>query len=215
MSDIKYNVSKLFKTAFGINSPIYVTGTLKQNNPANISYKGLETLPDYLLSDWGETPLTSWMGTPIVFATKFMNNQGMRKYKPDGSTEQVQMADFILPPATMFSFRRAKNIIKTSVLGSNGTVKEVYGFDDWIIDARGICLDEPNRSAKSQLEELLSYNELASSIGVSGSLFIAANIKAVCITDFSYDVIQASNGGAISFQMQLTSDEDIIMFLGQ
>ncbi|SHG33095.1 DUF6046 domain-containing protein [Flavobacterium johnsoniae] len=211
MTDQKYKISKLFQAVFGINSPVYISETMRKNKPPNFSYKGIETLPDYTYSDWESTNQTSWMGTPIIFPTTFMNNQKMLKYNSRGELVRVQLNDIQLPPATMFSFRRAKNIIKTNVLGSNGTVKEIYGFDDWLIDVRGLCLDEPNRSAKSQLDEMIQYYELASGVGVSGALFSACGISAVCMTDFNFEVVQGSNGGVISFTMQLTSDENIIL----
>lgn len=213
MTDQKYKISKLFQSAFGINSPVYITKTMREDKPTNFSYKGIETLPDYSSSDWDFEKQTSWMGTPIIFPTTFINNQKMKKYNSLGELVNVQLNDIQLPPATMFSFRRAKNITKTNVLGSNGTVKEIFGFDDWLIDVRGLCLDEPNRSAKSQLDDLLAYYELACGVGVSGALFTACEINAVCITDFNFEVVQGSNGGVISFTMQLTSDEDIILVL--
>ena len=46
MADIKYNVSQLFKSAFGVNSPVYITPQLQKSSAENISYKGLATLPD-------------------------------------------------------------------------------------------------------------------------------------------------------------------------
>lgn len=213
MNDQKYNISKLFQAAFGINSPIYISETMRKNKPPNFSYKNIETLPDYTYSDWNSTNKTSWMGTPIIFPTTFMNNQLMKKYNSLGELVYVPLEDIQLPPATMFSFRRAKNITKTNILGSNGTVKEIFGFDDWIIDVRGLCLDEPNRSAKNQLDELLEYYELASGVGVSGALFTACGINAVCITDFNFEIVQGSNGGVISFTMQLNSDEDITLVI--
>lgn len=206
MADLRYNVSKLFQAAFGINSPIYITEPFMKNAPANISFKGIETLPDYYKAD-----AVSWMGTPIMFSAKFLG-RSYNKYNADGSRGIVQMGDFQLPAATMFSFRRAHNITRTNLLGSNGTVKEIYGFDDWVIDVRGICLDEPNQSAHEQLEQLLQWEELADGIDISGSLFEQRKISRVCIADWS-DNLQQGSSGVIPFQFQLFSDEDIILAL--
>src|SRR5690606_6995127 len=108
-----------------------------------LNFSGIQTLPDHYEQ---EERSTSWMGTPIIFPSIFLGDSYMR-YKPTGEIEKVQRADFELPATTMFSFRRAKNITRTELPGASGTVKEVYGFDDWIIDVRGIALDEPTRSA--------------------------------------------------------------------
>ncbi|WP_188494881.1 DUF6046 domain-containing protein [Flavobacterium palustre] len=151
------------------------------------------------------------MGTPIVFSAKFLGGS-YKRFKPNGEIESIPMADFQLPPATMFSFRRAHNVTRTNLLGANGTVKEIYGFDDWIIDVRGLCLDEPTRSAHDQLDELLKWEELADSFGVSGKLFEQRKIARVCVADWS-DNLQQASPGVIPFQFQLFSDEAIELVL--
>lgn len=199
-SDIRYHVSELFQLAFGINIPIYITDPLRRDAPANISYAGLETIPEYVSAD-----STSWMGTPIMFSATF-GGGSYNRYKMNGELERVQLNDFVLPPATMFQFRRAKNINRTNVLGSNGTVKEIFGFDDWVIDVRGLCLDEPTRSAQSQLEELIRWENLADSIEVSGSQFSSRGLMRVAIAEWS-DSIPQGQPGVVAFQMQLMGDD--------
>lgn len=206
MADIRYNISQLFKAAFGVNSPVFITEPLIRQTAPNISYQGLETLPSYYNPE-----STSWMGTPIVFQAKFEGGLYSR-YKINGELEDVQLQDFVLPPATMFQFRRAKNITKTNVLGSTGTVKEIFGLDDWIIDVRGLALDEPNRSAAKQIEELLKWEELASGIKVIGELFSNHKILSVAMEDWSDNITQGKPG-VIAFSFQLTSDVPIDLIL--
>lgn len=205
-SDIRYNVSELFSDAFGINSPVFITEPLRRDVPATISLQGVETLPEYYKSD-----VMSWMGTPIMFPVTFKGGS-YKRYKGNGEIERKTLSDYLLPAATMFSFRRAKNITRTNLLGSNGTVKEIYGFDDWVIDVRGLCLDEPTRSAHSQLEELLQWEELADAINLSGELFNQRKISRVSMADWG-DNLQQGSPGVIPFQFQLYSDEDIILTL--
>lgn len=204
--DTRYNVSELFQAAFGVNSPVYITEDLIKTAPASLRFAGIEVLPDYYKAD-----STSWMGTPIMFSAKFLG-RSYNKYTATGQIESVAMADFQLPSVTMFSFRRAKSITRTNVLGSNGTVKEIYGFDDWVIDVRGLCLDEPTQSAHQQIENLLKWERLADGIGISGSLFEQKEISQVAISDWS-DNLQQGSPGVIPFQFQMYSDEDIILTL--
>lgn len=205
MRDVRFEVSKLFQLAFGINSPIFITEPLLKNTPATISYSDIQTLPEY-----EDSNATSWMGTPILFGVKLVGGK-YKRYQGSGKLEEVEMRDLTLPPATMFSFRRAKNITRTNVLGSNGTVKEIFGFDDWIIDVKGLCLDEPNRSAKEQLDQLLLWEKLADAIEVSGSLFSRVDLKRICISEFSYEIPQGSPG-TIAFQMQFYGDQALEFF---
>lgn len=209
--DLRYNVSQLFQLAFGINMPVYLPYPLTKELPPNISFDGIETRPEFNPSN-----SKSWMGTPIMFELSFIGNeQKYKKYTVSGEVKEIALPNYTLPPATMFQFRRAKNVTRTNVLGSNGTVKEIFGFDDWVIDVKGLCLDEPNRSAISQLEELLKWEELADSIAVSGEVCNMMDINRVCISEFSHNIVQGSNGGVIAYEMQLFSDDpaELIMNL--
>lgn len=202
---MNYNVAELFKIAFGIKQPMYVVSTEQPKHP-QLNYSGVKVLPDYY-----EPDATSWMGTPIMFSGTFQGDS-YKQYDDRGNIIKVSLNDFQLPPATLFSFRRAKNVTRTNLLGSNGTVKEIYGFDDWVIDVKGIALDEPNRSASEQIDELLKWERLADSIKIGGSLFNQRRIDRVVITDWS-DNIQQGSRGVIPFSFQLISDEAIELIL--
>ena len=204
--DAKFNLSKLFSAAFGISSPIFITEPFNKQTPANFDYKGISLIEDYYKKE-----ATSWMGTPIIGLPKF--KAGTYKiYTSAGILEDIQYNDFVLPPATLFSFRRAKNITKTNLLGSNGTVKEIFGFDDWIIDVKGLAIDTPESSARDQIIAIKEWEELASAINVSGKLFTTKNIHAVVMDDYKEESIQGSPG-IIPFSMTLTSDDAIELIL--
>jgi hypothetical protein len=202
----KYNLSQLFKTAFGINSPIFITEPLSKQQNQSFDFKGIGIIEDYYTKD-----ATSWMGTPIIGLLKF-NGGFYNKYNQIGEIVPKQFPDFTLPPATLFSFRRSKNVIKTNILGGNGTIKEVFGFDDWIIDVKGLAVDTPNSSARKQIEELLNWEDLADQISISGDLFSKKDISAVVIEDFKQESIQG-NPTVIPFSMTLISDQDIVLIL--
>lgn len=205
-NDKRYNLAQLFQKAFGINSPIFITEPLSKKEVQNLDFKGIEMLPDYYKKE-----ATSWMGTPIIGQLTFKG--GTYKYfNGIGEVKEIEMDEFTLPPATLFSFRRAKNITKTNLLGSNGTVKELFGFDDWIIDCKGIAVDTPDVSAFTQIENLLKWERLASSIQISGNLFTSKDINAITIEDYKQDAVQGSPS-IIPFSMVLNSDEPIELIL--
>ncbi|WP_300978931.1 DUF6046 domain-containing protein [Flavobacterium sp.] len=206
MADSRYNLSQLFKSAFGINSPIFITQPLSKEQKETFDYRGIEMITDYHKSE-----ATSWMGTPIIGLLKFKGGT-YKRYNSRGVLEDRQMLDFTLPPATLFSFRRAKNITKTNLLGSNGTVKEIFGFDDWIIEAKGLAIDTPEMSATDQIKILEEWENLASSIEIKGGLFTNKNINAITIDDYREESVQGSPG-IIPFSMTLSSDESIVLIL--
>lgn len=211
-----YNISQVLREAFGINAPIYTIPEAQQQK-AEFSYQGLEEFPEFHknpeLND-NNTPLPlSWMGTPIVFSAIFQGGR-YQKYNRTGEIVYIQLEQMRLPAATMFTFRRAKNIERTNLLGSNGTVKEIYGFDDWIIDVRGVCLNEPDKSATQQYKELLEWESVVNSIGIEGFLFNQKEIESVTIADWNDNVVQGQPG-TIPFSFQLYSDEPVELQIRQ
>lgn len=204
--DIRYNVSELFQAAFGINSPIFITSPLNKDPKSPLSFSGMSVLPDNYPAE-----ATSWMGTPIIGQLKF-GRGSYKKYDPFGALEEIELPDFILPAATLFTFRRSKNITKTNLLGSNGTVKEIFGFDDWIIEAKGLAVDTPEKTAREQIDGLKIWEEIAGSIPVYGDLFSVKNILAVAIEDYKEESVQGAPG-IIPFSLTMSSDEPIEMIL--
>lgn len=209
MADIRYDIGQLFQAAFGINSPIYITEPFLRQAPPHFDWSGVDVLPT-LEEQINETELPqSWMGTPIVFEAAFVGEaESYLRYKLNGELEEVELPDMVFPAATMFSFRRSKNITRTNVLGSNGTVKEIYGFDDWMIDVRGLCLPIPGKTSLQQLEELLQWEKLADAIKISGSLFRKMDIFRVAMADFAYNIPQGKPD-VVAFTMQLYSDDPL------
>lgn len=210
MADIRYNIGELFQAAFGINSPIYITEPFFRQAPPYFDWSGVEVLPS-LEEQINETESLpqSWMGTPIVFEASFDGEEGSYlRYKLNGELEEVELSTMVFPAATMFSFRRSKNITRTNVLGSNGTVKEIYGFDDWMIDVRGLCLPLPGKTSIQQLEELLQWEKLADAIKINGSLFRKMDIFRVAMADFAYNIPQGKPD-VVAFTMQLYSDDPL------
>lgn len=202
MIDPRFGVAPLLKAVFGVNTPIFIPWAFKKKLPPKLKFDDVE------FNIIEESDRMSWMGTPIMFSGSFLGENYNIYNKKTGEIEKVSMHNFALPAATVFQFRRAKNIVRTNVLGANGTVKELYGFDDWVIDVKGLCLDEPNLTAKAQLEELIKWQNLADSISVSGDLFESLNIERVCISEFEFSIPQGTPG-VVAFSMTMWSDDPL------
>lgn len=206
MTDIRYDIGKIFSAAFGISSPIYITRPIRigEQNP-DISYSGVKMV------EKAEAEKMSWLNTPIIFPVKF-EAEVYKVYDLKGKLTEKEYADFWLPAATLIEFSRAKNITRTAVLGSNGTVKEIYGFDDWQIRMRGVCLPEPDRTEKDQKEALLAWAEIAASIKVDGDLFFEKGIDRIAISDVQFSQVQAKPE-VIPFEITAISDQPIELIL--
>ncbi|MFY0714129.1 hypothetical protein J1D01_10660 [Seonamhaeicola sp. NFXS20] len=204
MSTFKPDISQLFNIAFGF-IPVRYASDLSVQPSADVNYQSIPTKPIE------EIKKMSWLGTPVMFPMKFKGGS-YQYYTPVGQLQQKRLNDFELPFASVADFRRAKNITKTNVLGSNGTVKEIYGFDDWQIRIRGLCLDTPEMSAYEQHLQLLKWEEIADSIEVIGTLFKDKSIYRITADDFDFKLAQGKQN-VIPFEITASSDEPLELVL--
>lgn len=165
--------------------------------------------------DSDEYDRLSQFGTPVVgsFTIKGRNYQVYNKVT--GKLVKKEYSDFEFPLATIVDFSRPKNITKTPTIGSSGTVKEIFGFDDWKINIRGICLDDSSReyqkTAKEQQHALIMLNEIADSIEIAkGRLFFEKNISRIAIERLDITPVQGKPG-MIQYEMECSSDEDFLI----
>lgn len=200
MSNFKPDISQLFNLAFGFIPITYKIDSASQKG-ANLIYPSIETQPVEAAKKM------SWMGTPIMFPVVFKG--GTYNYYNDlGEIVSKNRGDFDLPATTVVDFRRAKNITKTRMLGATGTVKEIYGFDDWQIRIRGLCLDTPTENAYDLQNELLKWESIADSIEVLGELFLDKSIYRLTIEDIDFRQPQGRHN-VVPFEITASSDQPI------
>ena len=199
MADIRYNLSELFQLAFGQNSPVYITESFNPRQNGKVVFTGVKVKPEK------EAQRMSWLGTPILFPVKFKKGT-YNTFTSNGELKQIRLSDFYLPPATLVDFKRAKNVTKTNVLGDTGTVKEIFGFDDWKIRIKGLCLNEPNSTAYQQIQELLQWEQISDNISVSGQLFTDKEINSIVIESIEIPQVQGKPN-VIPFTINAVSDQ--------
>lgn len=214
--------AKLLTEVFGVNAPVFIPwgrtrdfapGQFEDSPPpAGVEVGGYDNI---VLSSPEEAERMSWMGTPVVGSFSFRAGS-YNTYTAKGQPGKVEMPDFLFPYATIITFSRAMNMTQTKVIGNAGTVKEIYGLDDWGISIQGICLtdnDRPaHRSAAEQIAELVRWRNVADTINVSGALFSGKDIYALCIKSVSINP-QQGRPGAIPFTIEAVSDEPIELIL--
>ena len=178
--DNRYNISQLFKLAFGTNLPVYLTVPIGKEPARTAEYGSIRTV------EREEAMRLSKLGTPIIFPEK-------------------QLHDFWLPPATMVDFSRVKNISRTDVIGGNGTVKEIYGFDDWQIRIRTVCHND-ELTAREYEKRLIEWSEVIQSISVEGDLFGWKNIHNLVIESIDIRSLEGAPN-IIPIELNCISDE--------
>ncbi len=193
-----YNIPALFQMAFGLQPP-YQVNTERKGNDTAIHYQvGIkEVAPN-------EAERLSKMGTPIVFPVKFESGN-YQFYNKNSQIEKRNVSDFWFPPATMVDFSRAKNITKTNVIGGSGTVKEIYGLDDWSIRIRTLCIAD-ELSEREYERRIIEWANVVESIPVVGDLFTKKDIFNIVIESID---IQSLEGmpKVIPIELNCVSDE--------
>lgn len=211
--DFKPDISVLLNAAFGLGGR-FITfpeakNVLEQGSP-QIDFSALEIISKE------EAVQLSYLGTPIIYPVMFKGGS-YKIYNKDGEIVSKDLKDFRLPLATLVDFSRAKIKKKTRVSGSNSTVKELYGHDNWQIRIRGLCLNEPQhpQGAESFMDQhgrLLEFEELADSIEVIGDLFKEKSIYRIDINDIDFPALQGKPE-VLPFTMNCESDEPLELIL--
>lgn len=202
-------LGQLFKAAFG-TMPVYITVPIGKEKVNKIEGFNTEVTTEIINED---EIIKSVYDLPIIYPVQFRAGD-YPIYDWYGKPTKRQYDDLWLPATTMLDFNRAKNTIKTNVLGANGTVKEVFGFDDWQIRIRMLCLDDKRYTARQYADMLQDWFEIAGGIKVFGSIFSKKEIYNIVIESFDIKTI-AGSPGVIPIEMTAVSNEPIEIFLNK
>jgi len=156
----------------------------------------------------------SYLGTPVLTHIVFQG-KSYQIFDKDGKLVEVNMKDFELPVATLTSIARRKKIIETPV--STGTVKELFGFNEWNININGFCLPDPRQPNKlttpqQQIDTLRKWEKLADSIRLKGGLAINPDIHNIVIKDFNTWELKGMPD-MIPFSIKAISDRPVELIL--
>lgn len=211
MIEIGYSVplAGLFQEAFGIRIGGVYKPEISDGTPEdpNGLFTGVEIVED--INDAFEM---SALGTPIVFPI-FFSEGVYKKYNNKGEIVDKKMGDFRLPIAAIVSFKRDKIMGETKVNGGRGSVKEIYGFDDWQITINGFLIPDGSqpqglKNPLQQEKELIRWDDLASSIDVRGELFNLRKIYNLAIKGINFEPMRG-RPNIRAFTVNALSDEPI------
>lgn len=202
-------LGQLFKTAFGA-SPVYITVPLGIPKPTKIEGFNPNVKDEFVNED---QILKSVYGTPIIYPVQFRGGD-YPIYDWYGKPKMKRYDDLWLPATTMLDFSRPKNIIKTNVLGVNGTVKEVFGFDDWQIRIRMLCLNDNRFKAREYADMIQDWFEIAGGINVFGSIFSKKEIYNIVIENIDIKSVTGSPD-VIPIELSAVSNEPVEIFLNK
>ncbi len=203
--NIPYEIPDLFASVFGIR---HYNISSQSDNKETVHYDITGKTPEQ------KKVRDSYLGTPVLTHIVFQG-KSYQTFDKDGKLVEVDMKDFELPVATLTSIARRKKIIETPV--STGTVKELFGFNEWDININGFCLPDPNQPQKlttpqQQIDMLRKWEKLADSIRLKGGLPIHPDIHNIVIKDFSTWELKGMPD-MIPFSIKAISDRPVELIL--
>lgn len=153
---------------------------------------------------------TSYLGTPILkpitfLAKKFerLEDYGIRDLGTYPTTpenkpkiEILPYGNFTLPASSIASFSRRKILSKTPMHNGRGTIKQIYGFEDYRITIRGFLLPEPSHpqgltTIEAQEKALIKWDNAQGNIPILGEEFNGSrDIQAIAIQDIDFPALR-------------------------
>jgi hypothetical protein len=203
------SIAGLFLDAFGVRiGGVYrpEAGDNKADDPNGL-FTGLE-----IVEEINESYDVSGVGTPIIFPLYFSAGT-YKRYNDKGEIVDKKMGDFRLPIASIVSFRRDKVMGETKVNGGRGSVKEIYGFDNWAVTINGFLIPDQSQpqgliNPLEQEKELVKWDSLASSIEVFSELFTLRRIQNLTIKGINFEPMRGKPN-IRAFTINALSDEPI------
>ncbi|MFA9212476.1 MAG: DUF6046 domain-containing protein [Candidatus Methylacidiphilales bacterium] len=225
MIDFRNDVGTLFELAFGVKMPLFIPVPLQVKRPNNVSFKNEGELsePNSIKYNSVEVskPTTSvrksHFGLPVYSSIMFKGGS-YKKFNRFGVLENVEMKDFPLPATTLVDFSRNKILPETQQNASEGATIEMYGFENWSVRIRLLCLaDKAHPTAKTAEEqklELLRWEDLADSINVVGQIFTEKDIYSIVIKSISVSQLEG-RPNAVPIELQciavLSSEQEGVL----
>lgn len=208
----RFHIPSALATLYGIINPVSFPGALAQAEQSNpeVSYSGVRVVPKEAVRH------TSYIGTPILLPIT-LRGGGYKRYDTEGRVVETQLAELRLPASSVVEMSTTKQVTKTVVSASGGTVKEVFAFGDWDIRISGIILDEINHPSGATTVEVMEqriqeFDALADSIGVDAELFSRRGVDRLVIRSLNFSQIPG-RPRMVGFQMQCDSDAPLELLI--
>jgi len=203
-------VGNLLSDVFGVESPVYLPTWWQGRDYSPETYPGVEMEPDD--PEYDQAPVRNGKKT---FGAFWLESGTYQFYNNDGELNDKTVGRIMMPLATIVDFSREKSVTKTPVIGGFGTVKEIYGFNDWSIAIKGIIIpddsNEPgHRTVREQQTAIQKFFEAAGSIDVDGQIFAERNISRIVMEDLNFSPIQG-RPNMMKYTISAVSDEDILL----
>jgi hypothetical protein len=218
-------VSRLLSDVFGVESPVYVPWFLERTYKA-LPYTDVKegTPPSGLAQAFSGVEILNrdvdYDDAPVrfgqkAFGTFLLKGATYNIWDYRGMLIPVEMKELLMPLATLVEFTRPKVVTKTPTTGGIGSVKEIYGLDDWAISISGIILPDnlnpfTQQTVWEQMEAIQLFHEIAGSIEVVGQLFEQRHISRIVTESLKFSPVQGKPN-MMQYSLEAVSDGDFLL----
>jgi len=123
---------------------------------------------------------------------------------------QVILASPFTFETALIEVNQSKNIVKTAIAGTDGTVKEFMSEGDFMINLKGVIVGDiaNNRPDINVLNSLIAYLKAPLSLPIYSSFLNEFNINSVVIENYKYAQREGTRN-IIDIEIQMSSDSVI------
>lgn len=188
MTQVKFDVGKGFEEVFGVQAPLFVASQTEVD----------DALPSFESSEAHREDFESGdrvAETGIVVPDRF-------RFERYGET-------FSLPIETVVDTSRGKNIVKTSMQGKDGTIKEYVNMDDWVLVIQGFLINYEEMTYPKKLKKaLMDFFKSNYSYAVVSDFLTNDGIYNVVCKEIRFPSM-AGHSNVQPFEMEMWSDEPL------
>ncbi|MCT4644373.1 MAG: DUF6046 domain-containing protein [Carboxylicivirga sp.] len=203
--DIGY-VGNLLSEVYHVETPVYLPWFFEYKKKL-AAYNGVEVEEEL---EYENAPVRYGQKS---FGAFWLKGGRYLSYDYNGELVEKEYSDLLMPLATMVDFSRPKIVGKTTT--NIGTVKEIYGLDDWTISINGIILPDKynpytQQTVAEQMDALQQFHEIAGSVEVEGQIFAQRKISRIVTEDIEFKPVQG-RPNMMQFSIPAISDEDLLL----
>lgn len=157
--------------------------------------------------DPDSTDFRSYLGTPVYSPLEFLKTSGTSLDNSLGVGEAKGNSDvFLRVDTVLFVVSQSKNIVKTPIMGRNGTVKEYISEGDYMIDIRGVIVGQyPEIFPRDEVRLLNELLSLPKAIPVACEFLQIFGIDSLVVEGFTI-AQKLGSRNEVPFEIQALSD---------
>jgi hypothetical protein len=203
MSFLLYDLAELYRQTFGTR-PVITDNRRAQTDGVPFNLEGQQDDTTYSRS--GQPLTDTFMGKEVWLPVTFFD-----------LPQDIFSFNQILLPYTVVKISVKKTIIKTALPNRKGTVKEVYGVDDYAISIKGFAIDENRVFPERELEVLKYLAESKQAVGLDcplTNIFLinptlsaeAGSMQRVVVESLDLPEVEGGRKHIRPFSLKLESD---------